>query len=163
MSATSFQFRYPLNRQPYVADQETPIIYPYPQWGDYGTSSNLYVYGSKKIPFRSYFGQDVNLTARPISRVIQPSVVEYAPISAPSTTGESSAAVTLAPTLVPGVAFGNRFNALNSGDQQVIPLKLWGAQVGESLQSAVGGKNSVLLALILLAAAGALIFLGRSR
>lgn len=79
------------------------MIYPYSQWGSYGTSSDLYVYG-RQIPFRSYFGQDVNLTARPISRVIEPNVIQYAPVAQPpQAVGQPP--VSLAPTLVPAVAY----------------------------------------------------------
>lgn len=77
MSTASFQFRDPLNRNPYVADQSNPIIYPYARWGDFATSPYLYVYG-RPLDFRSYYGEDLNLSARPITRVIQPTVLEYA-------------------------------------------------------------------------------------
>jgi len=154
MSCSSFQFRYPLNRNPYIADQATPIIYPYPQWGNYGASSSLYLLG-RQIPFRSYFGQDVNLTARPISRVIQPSVVEYAPVVTPAQT--DPAVSETSPTLVPitngcpdRVALSNRFAALNAGNQQVLPF---GAQVSEAQKK----WGLVLLGLILAGVAVALV------
>jgi hypothetical protein len=76
MAATSFQFRYPLNRNPYVAEAGEGIIYPYARWGDFATSSNFYVYG-KQIPERSFFGEDLNLSARPITRLVQPPVLAY--------------------------------------------------------------------------------------
>jgi hypothetical protein len=146
MSATSFQFRYPLNRNPYISAENEPIIYPYSAWGDFAEGSNKYVYGSRKIPFRSYFGQDVNLTARPISRIVQPSVVQYAPIVSPNSV-DNNIPVTVAPTLT----LGNRFAALNAGEQQVVPLKLWGAQAGELTQA--HQKQALIVALILLAIA----------
>ena len=80
MSVESFQFRYPLNRNPYVADQSSPIIYPYSRFASLETNPNLYVYG-RQLPFRSYFGEDMNLSARPISRTIQPAILEYRPMS----------------------------------------------------------------------------------
>ena len=112
---TSFQFRYPLNRNPYVADQTVPLIYPWAQWGDYSTSSNLYVYG-RQVPFRSYFPTDVNLSARPVSRIIQPTVIEYAPIAAPvnAQPPATQVPVTVTPLLE------NRFAALNGGNQPLV-------------------------------------------
>ncbi len=98
----------------------------------------------------------MNLSARPISRVIQPSVIEYAPISAPATTAVDDQAPV--PTLVPALAFGNRFDGLNAGEQQVVPLKLWGAQVSEGLQSTIE-KNGYILGIVLLAAAGLLLLI----
>lgn len=124
---TSFQFRDPLNRNPYVADQKSPVIYPYARWGDFATNPYLYVYG-RPLDFRSYYGEDLNLSARPITRTIQPRVLQYA---APE-------AVTVAPKLVDtGVALNNRFAAL-------------GAQVDDARR-----RNQLLaLMLVLLAAAG---------
>ena len=78
MSANSFAYRYGLNRNPYVADENVSIIYPYERWGTNAASGNFYVYG-RELPSRSYFGDDANLSARPITRVIQPSVLEYLP------------------------------------------------------------------------------------
>jgi len=155
MSATSFQFRYPLNRNPYVAENETPILYPYPQFGEFATSSDLYVYG-RAVPFRSYFGQDLNMTARPISRVIQPEVVEYAPIVSPTISEGLGTPVTISPTTV---TMGNRFTALNAGEQQAVPLKLWGAQVAPLTDAQK--QRALILVLLLLGVAGALILFGR--
>jgi hypothetical protein len=134
MSTESFQFRYPLNRNPYVADQKNPVIYPYARFASLETSPYLYVYG-RQVPFRSYFGEDLNLSARPITRTIQPSVLQYEPIVTPEMTCED-ATVSLLPTL------NDRFASLIPG-QNVNDLRQWdktnqgltGAQIQEQQKS----------------------------
>lgn len=138
MAATSFQFRYPLNRNPYVADEAAEVIYPYSRWGDFATSSNLYVYG-RQVPQRSFFGHDLNLSARPITRLVQPSVLEYVPLDrvSPISLDPASGGVsycsgdvkTVAP-IVASPILNNRFAALgaqvasNSVSSTMVPIML---------------------------------------
>ena len=59
-------------------------IFPYTAFSDLGGSSQyLYVYG-RQLPFRSYYPADYNNTVEPMSRVIEPTVLEYAPIMVPA-------------------------------------------------------------------------------
>lgn len=149
MSTESFQFRYPLNRNPYVADQKNPVIYPYARFASLETSPYLYVYG-RQVPFRSYFGEDLNLSARPITRTIQPSVLQYEPILTPELSC-NEASVSLVPVL------NDRFASLLSG-QNVDEVKKWdrinkgliGAQIQEQQKS--NQRFILILSILLLAA-----------
>lgn len=80
MSATSFQYRYPLSTNPSVADQRNTLLYPYPSWAS-NYASGAWFLGGREIPERSFFGEDFNLSARPITRVVEPTVLAYTPVS----------------------------------------------------------------------------------
>ena len=143
MAATSFQYKYPLSIDPRVADQNQAVIYPWGQWADNYSSGSMYIYG-RQLPERSYFGEDLNLSARPITRVIQPYVLEYAPLSCPFHGGPCECArrkmwdtrtdaVSVTPVVVSPV-LNNRFAAM-------------GSQVSEQQQS-------LIVLLLVLAVAG---------
>lgn len=120
MAATSFQYNYPLNVNPRVADQNQAMIYPYQRWADNATSLSPYIYG-RLLPEKSYYGEDLNLSARPITRVIQPHVLEYAPLmgcpfhggKCDCVTGEDTRTIAVAP-FVASPVLNNRFAALGS-------------------------------------------------
>lgn len=153
MSTESFQFRYPLNRNPYVADQKNPVIYPYARFASLETSPYLYVYG-RQVPFRSYFGEDLNLSARPITRTIQPSVLQYEPIVTPELSCEKSP-VSLVPVL------NDRFASILAG-QNVDEVKKWdrinkgllGAQIQEQQQKSNQRTILIVILALLLATSG---------
>lgn len=144
MAATSFQYKYPLSRAPYTSDQNAAIMYPYQNWSSNYSSGNFYLDGRNITP-PSYFEEDLNLSARPITRVIQPHVLEYAPLSCPFHGANCNckhrqdtrmAPMSIAP-IVASPVLNNRFAAL-------------GAQVGPS-------RNTLVILLVILALAG---FLG---
>ncbi len=137
MTATSFQFRYPLNRNPYVADEGEGIIYPFARWGDFATSSNFYVYG-KQIPERSFFGEDLNLSARPITRLVQPPVLAYESLqpACPLAGQKRPMVETLNPVIMRPV-LNDRYS-------------VYGAQTSEDLKQ----KRTLMILLALLALGG---------
>lgn len=137
MSYSSFQFRDPLNRSPYVSDSSSPVLYPYARWSTTATSPALYVYG-KQVPFRSYFPEDVNLSARPISRVIAPSVLDYTSLT-PGCSNIADTGNSYKPSILPN----NRFAALYPGQniQELQYASLNAPYSGLPLPSQVGGTQ----------------------
>ena len=121
MSATSFKFRYPLSQNPIVSDERNTVLYPYGRWADFATSGSWYLSG-REIPERSYFGDDFNLSARPITRVIEPTVLEYAPIAPAIVDAEREVDVAAAAPVVvfprERVLLNDRFAALGAQSQE---------------------------------------------
>ena len=154
MSTESFQFRYPLSVEPRVADQHSPIIYPYSRWGDFATNPHLYVYG-RPLDFRSYYGEDLNLSARPITRVIQPTVLEYdaipplAAVQQPSFMGQPEAASACNLIVGPAV-LNNRFAALGAAANEA-------GLADATISNKSGHSTRILLLLLLVLFFGAII------
>lgn len=108
MSATSFNYRYSLNTNPSVADQTNTILYPFSRWPTQATSGNWYL-GNRQIAERSFFGDDFNLSARPITRVIEPTVLAYPPIAAQQPCQQQEVPVVVSPVLL-----NDRFAAIGA-------------------------------------------------
>lgn len=158
MSATSFQYNYPLDRNPYVADQNAAVIYPFQKWGDNATSAEWYVYG-RQLPQRSYFGEDMNLSARPITRVIEPTVTEY--VSVPTRNNHNNQGCDLLEELNTVYPFRNLRTPLNLQAGQISISPIMTSPVLNSRFAALGAQSSptsssssLLVALLILLAIG---------